>query len=169
MCSNKPNHINKLIDNLNHKKECNIENCNILELSYKNIPSQCSDNADPIFQDFRYGVVCDALQEFKERGLNKVQLILWKVLFSAIFPWDSDYDILRQNVNRRFVLFPWVIAMCKSKGQVIRAFKKCLKYKIPLCLRSGAHCYEPYSLCDGMIIDQSRRTGIVIDKGKKLF
>ena len=168
MSCNKPRFINASLNNLDHDDSCNIENCKTLATSYNSIREQCGLYTDPIFQDFRFGPICDALDEFKKRGLNKLDLIFWKIIMAALFPWDSDYDIFRQNVNRRFVFFPWVIAMCKTERQVRNALMKAIKYRIPLCIRSGAHCYEPYSLCDGMIIDQSRRTGIKIDKKRQV-
>lgn len=167
MSSIKPMFFNRILDKLYHKDTCNIENCKLLAKSYRSIQNQC-ENADPIFQDYRYGIICDTLDEFKHRKINKINLIYWKILISAIFPWDKEYSILRQNVNRRFVLFPWVIAMCKTDNQVLKAFDIALKYNIPFCIRSGAHCYEPYSLCDGMIIDQSKRDLIKLDIDKKL-
>ena len=62
-----------------------------------------------------------------------------------------------------------LVPICKTKKEVLRAFKKSSKYDIPLCLRSGAHCYEAYSLCEGMVLDQSRRTKVIINKKKRLL
>lgn len=146
MSSNKPIHLKKIFDKMDNN---NLTN---------NLPEQCGKNADPLYQDFRYGTICDPLEEFNKRGLSKKDLHDLKKKIPIIYPWDSEYDVLRQNVNRRFVVFPWGIVMCTKKKHVVDAYKLCIKYDIPLCLRSGAHCYEPYSLCDGIVIDQSRRT-----------
>ena len=152
MSSKKPKYLDLLLKEFDNRK------------NFKKINDQCNPNSDPLFQDFRYGVICDAKEEFKKRNISNSKLLKWKILFSAIFPWDEQYEILRQNVNKRFILYPWVIAMCKNKRQVDKSFKNAIKYDIPICLRGGAHSYEPYSLCDGMVIDQSRRTGIKINK-----
>jgi hypothetical protein len=157
MSANKPKHIKNLFENIDKKH-------NLLQ---NNIPEQCGKNADPLYQDFRFGTICDPLDEFIKRGLTKEKLHELKNILPIIYPWDVEYDILRQNVNRRFVVFPWAIIMCTKKRHVIESYKLCLKYNIPLCLRAGAHCYEPYSLCDGIVIDQSRRTKVKVNQEKQ--
>ena len=47
--------------------------------------------------------------------------------------------------------------MAQNVNDVQNALKFALKYKIPICARSGAHNNEGYSLCTGMVIDQSMR------------
>lgn len=141
----------------------------ILEKSkeYPEIPNQCSKCANPLYQDWRYNIICDTLIEFKNRGITKKQLRKWIKKVSAIYPWSNGYDIFRQNVNRRFIKFPWLIAMTNKESQVLDALNIAIKYKIPFCIRGGAHSYEPFSITDGLIIDQSQRTRIFIDNMTK--
>ena len=160
MTTNKPNYLNVILEKFEHKHDP--------KLSKENIPDQCGKNADPIYLDFRFSTICSALHEFKERGVSKTQLIEWKKELPIIYPWDCEYCELRQIVNRRFVVFPMGIVMCSKEKHVINALKKCLKYHILLCMRSGSHCYEPYSLCDGFVIDQSRRSNVIIKDRKQI-
>jgi hypothetical protein len=134
-----------------------------IDEDYPKIKSQCSPHADPLYQDWRYNIVCDTLKEFASRGITKEQLARWSHTMAAIYPWTPGYDIFRQIVNRRFVAFPWLIAMTNKESQVVRALRAAIRYKIPFCIRGGAHSYEPYSITDGFVIDQSRRTRISIN------
>jgi len=92
------------------------------------------------------------LKEFENRGISNKLLKKWLKSFSAIYPWNACYDIFRQNINRRFVFFPWLISMTHTEKEVVCAFKAAIKYNIPFVIRSGSHAYEPYSLVDGIII-----------------
>lgn len=129
--------------------------------------NDCRHN-DPLYQKFRCSETSIIYNKFKEKGLSKLQLDNWKKYIPIIYPWDLEYDILRQNVNKRFVVFPMAIVMCSSKKHVDFAFNICLKYDIKPCIRSGSHCYEPYSLSNGIIIDQSKRTKSRVDIENKL-
>ena len=159
MCSNKPTHFKNILDKLD--KSDHESN---LTINLNHIPKQCGKNADPLYQDFRFGTICDPYEEFLKRGISKEDLIEWKREIPIIYPWDPEYDLLRQNVNRRFTIFPWAIVMCKKEKHALIAFNKCQEYNIPLCIRGGAHCYEPYSLCDGIVIDQSRRIKVEVNE-----
>jgi hypothetical protein len=127
------------------------------------IHQQCGPDADPLYQNFRFGIICDTIAEFRERGIGRGMLERWEEKFHALYPWSLGYDIYRQNVNRRFTIFPWIIAMTTREKEVVRALSAARRYNLPLCLRGGAHAYEPYSICDGLVIDQSRRARMVVD------
>lgn len=132
---------------------------------YPEIYSQCSVKADPIYQDWRYNIICDTISEFKKRDIKIEDINEWIVEMNAIYPWNGTYDIFRQIMNRRFVAFPWIVAMTRSSDEVKKAFEVSKNYNIPLCIRSGSHCYENFSLIsNGMIIDQSQRTKIIVNQ-----
>lgn len=132
---------------------------------YPEIYSQCSNNADPLFQDSRYNIICETIQNFKKRGIKIEDVLDWSSSMKAIFPWDNGYDIFKQNINRRFIAFPWIISMIRNIEEVKKAFLVSQIYNIQLCIRGASHCYENYSIIsNGMIIDQSQRIGIFINQ-----
>lgn len=105
-------------------------------ISYdETICEQCSTNVDPLYQDWRYNVICDTLKEFESRGISYIKLRKWVKKIGAIYPWNISYDIFRQIMNRRFVAFPWLIAMTTKVSQVRKALKIAVKYNIPFCIR----------------------------------
>lgn len=121
---------------------------------------QCLPNADPLFDDFRDDIICETLRQFQLHGLKYKDLVEFSELVPTIYAWNERYDTLRQNVNRRFVVFPWVIVMAETVKHVKKSVKWAVRYNIPLATRSGSHCFEPYSLVQGIVIDQSSRQGI---------
>ena len=129
------------------------------------ILEQCSMNSvcyNNLNADFRYDIICQAYHRFEALGLNLKKLFKFQRLVPAIYPWNIEYAALRFNVNRRYNVFPLVIIMAETECDVIRSYKFARKYNIPISLRGGAHCFEPFSLSEGMIIDQSRRKKIQI-------
>lgn len=121
---------------------------------------QSIKSADVLFDNFRDDISYEVLSKFLEKGVSPEDLVQFAQEVPAIYPWSPDYDSLRYNVNRRFVVFPWVIVMAKNNNHVVTALNWARKNNIPLVTRSGSHCYEPYSLVNGMIIDQSLRTDV---------
>ncbi len=134
-----------------------------------NICKQCNIAANPIYANFRADVSCSVLDKLKAKGLTEKKLAKYQKCFPLIYPWDIDYDIYRQDVNRRFNVFPYMIMMACSEEDVLFAFKLVKRYKIPLALRSGSHNFEGYSLVEGIILDQSRRKHVSIDTCTKTF
>jgi hypothetical protein len=127
------------------------------------------NEADPLQAQYRTDIACIALIKFKNMGVTEGDLKLFESSTKeVIYPWNQKYNSLRLNVNRRFNVFPLVIVMALSVNDVQRALKFALKYKIPISMRSGAHNSEGYSLCTGMVIDQSMRKGIKIHTKKML-
>lgn len=132
------------------------------DLSVSNI-CQCAPDANPLFDDFRDDIICEILREFLTRGVRYSNLVHFAREVPTVYPWSKTYDRYRQNVNRRFVVYPWMIVFVETEAQITFALQWSLRYNIPICTRSGAHCFEPYSLINGMIIDQSSRKGITVD------
>lgn len=130
---------------------------------------QCGKDADPLTARFAYDIPCETLDRLKARGVTREDLLELKEHIPGVkFPWNEDYDSLRINYNRRFNVFPWVICMCRKTREVAYAVKWCVEHKLKISMRSGAHCYEPYSLGDEVIIDQSRRTRVHVEDGTGL-
>ena len=129
---------------------------------------QCGRCADPVFANFRYDEICAAVSQFKEKGLTAHELLKFQKCVAAVYPWNSEYDDLRFGVNRRFNVFPLVIIMAYTKEDVLRAYAFAQRYDIGVCARSGAHSVEGWSLCSGMIIDQSHRIAVRLDKKRKV-
>ena len=139
----------------------------VMEHQFKMFPvlKQCQPNSDVLLDNFRNDISCQVLNKFKSKGVSLQHLIDLQLVIPIIYPWNDDYDKLRYNVNRRFVVFPWAIALCKSTKEVSILVEWCYKREIPIIARSGSHCFENFSLIDGMIIDQSKRIDLqVIEK-----
>ena len=125
----------------------------------------CKHKHDILFTQFRNDIAAEAVDRFARLGLKMDKLKHWQKQYPFIYPWNSEYDYYRTNVNRRFVVFPLIIAMCEKDCDVVKALAIAQKYKIPLSVRGGSHCMEGYSLIDGIVIDQSRRTKVSVHSG----
>jgi len=123
---------------------------------------QCLPNADVLEDNFRGDISCEVLNRFWRYGVDLQELQMLKKYIPIVYPWDVEYDRLRYNVNRRFVFYPMAVVMCDKKKHVQRIFKWTRAKGIPITLRGGSHCFESYSLSDGIIIDQSQRTQLKI-------
>lgn len=134
-----------------------------LEKEQKNI-DQCNPELDPLALDYHYDIICLTRREFKEKGITPEVLEELKRKVTVLFPWDAGYNATRQNVNRRFNIFPVMIILAKSTEDVMTAIKFARKYNIQPSARGGAHSAEGYSLCSGMVIDQGARKGIIVDQ-----
>lgn len=132
------------------------------------ILSQCGCGANPLFAKYSFDIICWAFNTFKLKGLDLKTLIKFQKKIPTVYPWTLLYDTLRQDVNRRFNIFPLMIVLVRNDAEVAFALKFAQKYKIHICTRSGAHSYEGYSLCDEMIIDQRERTQVCLNLSKSL-
>lgn len=138
----------------------------LCEKERNDILKQCGVLSDPLFANYRYDEICLAYHIYLEKGLTLEKLTRLQKKLPIVYPWNIEYDALRINVNRRFNFFPIGIVMCNSECDVQNAFKFTQKYQIEIALRSGAHCFEPFSLTEGIIIDQSRRKKITLCEDK---
>lgn len=126
--------------------------------------------ADPLYANFRYDEICLALSQFRAIGLTLPVLLKFQLkVCGTVYPWNLEYNTLRQDVNRRFNVFPLIIVMASSECDVVTAYRFARKYNIPLALRSGSHCFEGFSLGPGMIIDQSRRCHVGINLKNRTY
>jgi FAD/FMN-containing dehydrogenase len=123
---------------------------------------QCSPHANPLYADFRFDHVYQVYEYFSKKGLNFRDLFTWQENIPIIYPWNLEYDSLRQNVNRRYNIFPMMIIMAETDEHVEIALHLAKKYNIPIRLRAGGHSFESQSISEGMVIDQSRRKKLKI-------
>lgn len=142
---------------LNHEKETH------------KILLQCDNCANPLYVNFRYDEICMAYNQFKNKGLDLLKLFKFQQkVDSVVYPWNAEYNTLRFGVNKLINVFPLIIVMAKTEEDIILAFRFARKYKIEVSMRGGSHSFQGFSLCEGMIIDQSRRLGITYDREKNL-
>jgi hypothetical protein len=93
----------------------------------------------------------------------------WSTLGAAmdgtlVLPSDPAYAIDRQLYNAKFVgLHPRAIAYCASADDVARCVDFATAHVVTVAARSGGHSYGGYSSCDGLIIDVSRMSSVVVD------
>lgn len=119
-----------------------------------------------LFTDFRDDIFVEGRERFDELNIGKDKLKHWQDKYPFLYPWNSAYEIYRINVNRQFVVYPLIIAMCENDKHVLKAFKISRKYNLPISIRGGSHCMEDFSLTTGILIDQSRRKNIKIKDEK---
>jgi hypothetical protein len=124
---------------------------------------QTVENYDPLYVNFRADESVAIYQKFKSQGLSIERLLKLQSKIPVIYPWNTEYSTLRFNVNRCFNCYPQMIVMAKCEKDIISALKFARKYSIDFVMRGGAHSFEGLSLCQGMIIDQSRRNHIHIN------
>ena len=133
----------------------------------KHEKERCKDaeqKQDVLFFNFRDDIFAQAKDKFESLGITSKKLKEWQEKYPFLYPWNTQYEVYRINVNRKFVVYPLIIAMCESDKDVKKAFNIARKYKLHFSIRSGSHCFENHSLTEGILIDQSRRKNFKIDK-----
>ena len=146
-----------------------IERANLLNYCPTNVNNDNPDldiqlppKANPLYADFRFDHVYQAWKYFTEKKISFSQLFNLQRYLPVVYPWNLEYDSLRQNVNRRHNIFPMMIVMAENDQDLHQALDFSKKYQIPIRLRGGAHNFESQSIGDGMVIDQSRRKKMYI-------
>ena len=137
--------------------ECRVSNIFKEEIERAKLCYQCSPKANGLYSDFRFDHVYQSYLYFSERGLSFQKLFELQNKIPIIYPWNIEYDSLRQVVNRRYNIFPMMIVMAETDSDVLMALKISKNYNIPLRLRGGSHNFEGQSISEGLVIDQSRR------------
>src|SRR5688572_30525198 len=84
---------------------------------------------------------------------------------TPVVPGDPTYDADRQDWNKRFDVHPQAIVYCRDRNDVAQAVRCATSQGIPLSVRSGGHCYEGFSLCDGFVVDVSKLNEIRVGDG----
>ena len=80
---------------------------------------------------------------------------------------DPNYDASRQLSNNAFQLFPQAIAYCETFVDVRACLDFALKQNVALVPRSGGHSTAGYSMNDGLVIDVSRLSYVVVDPDRR--
>jgi hypothetical protein len=102
----------------------------------------------------------NAIIFFKQKGISINILLGWQKKYPIIYPWDDDYNSLRLGFNRVNQIFPKMLVRIKTRKDVQWALRVATKYDIKFTIRSGSHCSNNYSLCNGIVIDVSQRNYI---------
>lgn len=144
---------------LNHKHSSNNPHEVLIPESLK----QCRVDADVLLDNFRNDVSCDVLKQFKAKGVSLENLLDLQMVVPILYPWDEEYNNLKYNVNRKFVMFPLAIVMAETTKHIEITVEWAYKRNIQIAIRSGGHCFENFSLTNnGIIVDQSQRTNIEV-------
>jgi hypothetical protein len=101
---------------------------------------------------------------FKNKNISIKKLLEFKKEYPIIYPWDSGYNDIRVNFNRMKQFFPKMIVEISKKRDVQWILEFIKKYNIKFTIRSGGHCSNSYSLCDGIVIDTSKRNYLKFNK-----
>lgn len=140
----------------------------ICEERRRDIVEQCA--GDVLLAEFQSDVICQDYQIFLSKGLTLKDLDRIQRRLPFVYSWNIEYDTVRTIVNRRFVVFPLIISMTETKKDVVESFEFARQYDIDIRLRGGSHNAVGYCLVtDGMIIDQSRRRCIKVDRCNRTF
>ena len=107
---------------------------------------------------------CQALATYSQKGLNKEDLERLQKKLPIVYPWNNQYNSLRNVYNRAISVFPIGIIMCKTVEHVSKSIKWCREHGFQFTVRSGAHSFLGFSVCDQIVIDVSRMDSIRIEK-----
>ncbi|WNB91438.1 FAD-binding protein [Bacillus sp. NEB1478] len=83
-------------------------------------------------------------------------------------PCSPDYELAREEFNKRYNLYPNIINFCQNAKDVSNAICWARKRKVQSRIRTGRHSYEAYSSLDcGLVIDVSEIDYVRVDRKKK--
>lgn len=116
----------------------------------------------------RANIVTTAQQRFQAMGLTTEDLKELRKYMPAVYPWNAKYySLLPQDVfGRQASVLPLMIVMARDIDHVQSALQFAQKFHLPVGTRSGNLLHLPPShnfLCNGLVIDQSKRKDVVID------
>jgi FAD/FMN-containing dehydrogenase len=100
---------------------------------------------------------------FASKGVSMEQLEEWQAQHPVIYPWDTEYNTLRQAYNRRRQYYPIAIVMAKRVTDIRWAFILARKLDVPFAVRSAGHDWNGLSLSAGIVIDISRRDYVRVE------
>ena len=87
----------------------------------------------------------------------------------VVLPGDADYNTARQESNPAFQSFPQAIAYCVCEADVLECICVAQQYDLWVAVRSGGHSTAGYSVNDGLVIDVSEMSGVVLDEPNALM
>lgn len=100
---------------------------------------------------------------FKNKNINIEDLLEYQKKYHIIYPWNSGYNDIRLNFNRVGQFFPKMIIKINRKKDVQWILQFAINYNIKFTIRSGAHCSNSYSLCNGIVIDMNKRNYVIFN------
>jgi len=86
----------------------------------------------------------------------------------VVLPNDPDYNTARQESNPAFQAYPQAIVYCASEADVLACIRVAYQFDLWVALRSGGHSTAGYSVNDGLVIDLSEMSGVVLDEAHAL-
>lgn len=119
-------------------------------------------NIDILDNNYLTDVACETFTFFSNKGITRDVLDRWQEKYPVLYPWNAKYNLLRQNYNRIYQYYPYMIVMASKTKEIKWALSRALKLKVPFSIRSGGHDWSGLSLSSGIVIDVSRRDYIKI-------
>ena len=119
-------------------------------------------NTPPLLQEYTDDITRWCVTTFASKGISLSRLKKWKKKYPILYPWDKDYNTERIGYNRINQVYPLAIIMCSKKKDMQWALARSQQLKINFSLKNGSHDHTGASLCDGFIINVSRRDKITI-------
>ena len=80
-----------------------------------------------------------------------------------VTPGDPEYNTLRMNWDTRFNVYPRKIICVLNEKGVQETLEYIQKRGYKFAVRGGKHCFEPWSLTNGILIDMSKINYIRFD------
>ncbi len=81
---------------------------------------------------------------------------------------DAEYARHAQIFNRRIAAAPKVIAVCADEKGVQEAVAHAKRAGLPIAIKSGGHCFEGFSTCDGgLMVDLSGMNAAKFDRASR--
>src|SRR6185437_12855794 len=118
--------------------------------------------------NFRSHFPVNMMNFFISKGISPEALMKEAYHLPIVFPWNIEYDFLRQVFNRRFNNYPLAIVMCKKIREVQKIFTFIRSYGLRFVLRSGSSSTESLYANEKVVIDLSGVNHIEILKKCKL-
>lgn len=85
-------------------------------------------------------------------------------------PGRGDYETARLLFNERFdSVHPAAVAFCETPDDVKECIAFVRRYRAPLALRAGGHCYAGWSTGPGLVVDVSRMGSVHVDAGRAVI
>lgn len=81
----------------------------------------------------------------------------------VLAPADDEFAVVRKwFIGRMSETLPLAVARCRTKHDVAAAVKFARDAGISFAMRSGAHSFAEYSMCDGLVIDLEELDDITV-------
>ena len=145
-----------------------------VEINNKVTNSCQVNNVGPANQIFFGTFWCDQLATLESYGITKDDIEELIKRYYILFPWSMQYAKEKTNHNERQVYFPLFLIYPRNSKEVSKFINFCRDTGLTVSIRSGGHCWLPFSIENQVIIDTtllelSECGQIKIDKKKNLM